>query len=39
MGIYSDYLNKNMSFEELTAERKNQLRIISKLRDDRDIII
>jgi ClpP class serine protease len=39
MGIYSDYLNKNMSFEELSVERKNQLKIISKLRGDRDIIV
>lgn len=39
MGIYSDYLNMNMSFEQLTLERKNQLKIISKLRGDRDIIV
>jgi hypothetical protein len=39
MGIHSEYLYKNMSFEELKAERKNQLRIISKLRGDGDIII
>jgi ClpP class serine protease len=39
MGIYSDYLNKNMSFEQLTAERKKQLQEISKLRGGRDIIV
>jgi len=39
MGIYSDYLNMNMSFEQLSAERKNQLKAISKLRGDRDIIV
>ncbi len=39
MGNYSDYLNKNMSFEQLSAERKNQLKVISKLRDNRDIIV
>lgn len=39
MGIYSDYLNKSMSFEQLTAERKTQLNKISKLRGDRDIIV
>ncbi len=39
MGIYSDYLNKNMSFDQLSSERKIQLNRISKLRGDRDIIV
>jgi hypothetical protein len=39
MGIYSDYLNMNMSFQQLSAERKNQLKTISKLRGGRDIIV
>ena len=32
MGIYSDYLNKQMSFEALTNERKEQLKRISEIR-------
>ncbi|MFC0774066.1 SDH family Clp fold serine proteinase [Terrimonas alba] len=39
MGIYSDYLNSKMSFEELTKKRKEQLAAIAKIRDDRDIIV
>ena len=39
MGIYSDYLNRNMSFDQLSAERKIQLQAISKLRGGRDIIV
>ena len=39
MGIYSDYLGKKMTFEQLTAERKKQLKIISALRENRDIIV
>jgi hypothetical protein len=39
MGIYSDYLNQNLSFEQLTLERKRQLEIISHLRGGRDIIV
>jgi hypothetical protein len=39
MGIYSDYLNKNMSFDQLTAERKAQLKKIAALRGDRDVIV
>lgn len=32
MGIYSDYLNQQMSFEALTNERKKQLKRISDIR-------
>ncbi len=39
MGIYSDYLGKKMTFEELTKERKKQLKTIASLRDNRDIIV
>lgn len=39
MGFYSDYLNKQWDFDHLSAERKTQLKKISNLRDDRDIIV
>lgn len=39
MGIYGDYLAQNMSFADLTAERKKQLKRIAKLRGDRDILV
>src|SRR5882757_1004747 len=39
MGIYSDFLGKNMNFEQLQAARKEQLKEISKLRGGRDIIV
>ena len=41
MGIYSEYLNQPLAgnTEQLTAERRNQLRRISKIRDDRDILV
>jgi ribosomal protein S6 len=39
MGIYSEYLNKNLSFDELSNERKNQLKKISSLRGKRDILV
>ena len=32
MGVYSDYLNQQLSFEELTNERKAQLKRISEIR-------
>ena len=38
MGIYSDYLNSNFTFEQLSQERKKQLAQISALRNGRDII-
>lgn len=41
MGYYSEYLNKQLasSFEELTKERKRQLKIISELRGGRDVLV
>jgi hypothetical protein len=39
MGIYSDFLDKNMSFEALTAERKTWLKRISEIRGKRDILV
>lgn len=38
MGVYSEYLDKQFSFEELTNERKKQLARISSLRG-RDILV
>ena len=37
MGIYSEYLEKGLNFQELTTERKKQLKRISKIRE-RDIL-
>ncbi len=39
MGIYSEYLNKKFDFQQLTQERKKQLKAISALRGGRDIIV
>lgn len=39
MGIYSDYLDQAMSFDQMTKERKKQLGLISKHRGNRDIIV
>lgn len=39
MGIYSEYLNRGMSFPEITAERKAQLMRLSKLRNGRDVLV
>lgn len=39
MGVYSEYLDRGMSFEDLTAERKKQLQRISKLRGGRDVLV
>ncbi len=38
MGVYSDYLDRQFSFEELCKERKLQLKRISELRN-RDIMV
>jgi len=38
MGIYSEYLEKKMAFQDLTAQRKLQLKRISELRN-RDILV
>lgn len=39
MGLYSDYINAGLDFPKLTQERKNQLKNISGLRDDRAILV
>ena len=39
MGFYSEYLEKKWSFQEITSERKNQLKAISKIRGGRDILV
>ena len=39
VGIYTEYLDKQMGFEELSKERKVQLRRISELRGGRDILV
>lgn len=39
MGIYSEYLERKMNFDQLSAERKKQLKKISQLRGGRDIIV
>ena len=41
MGIYSEYLDQPLagSVELLAAERKNQLRRISAIRGDRDVLV
>lgn len=39
MGIYSEYLDRNFSFQQLTIERKRQLRRISELRGGRDVLV
>lgn len=39
MGAYSEYLNRGMSFQDLSGERKNQLSLISKARGGRDILV
>ena len=33
MGYYSEYLNKQLDFESLSNERKNQIKIIQKIRE------
>ena len=38
MGIYSDYINQKLSFDQITSERKKQLKRISILRK-RDILV
>jgi hypothetical protein len=38
MGVYSDYLNANFSFEQLEAERKKQLQRIADIRG-RDVLV
>ncbi len=38
-GIYTEYLDARFTFDGLTKERKRQLEVISKLRDDRSILV
>lgn len=39
MGFFSEYLDKNLQFPQLVAEGKKQLKRISELRGDRDILV
>lgn len=39
MGIYAEYLDKNMTFDDLTRERKTMLKRISEIRGGRDILV
>jgi ClpP class serine protease len=39
MGVYAEYLDRKMSFQDLTAERKAQLARISRLRGGRDLVV
>ena len=39
MGIYTEYLEKNMDFNAITAERKRLLTQLSSLRGNRDILV
>jgi len=38
VGFYSEYLDQNLNFQQLTAERKNQLSRISEIRE-RDVLV
>lgn len=38
-GVYSEYIDRKMTIEELTKERKHQLQRISELRDGRAILV
>lgn len=39
MGIYSQYLDSLKGFQDIVAERKKQLKRISELRENRDILV
>lgn len=39
MGIYTEYLDKQLDFQALTQERKKQLKRISQLRGGRDVLV
>ncbi len=39
MGIFTDFLERNFSFEDINRERKNYLHKISELRGNRDILV
>jgi hypothetical protein len=38
MGIYTEYINRRLTFDQITVRRKNQLKRISHLRK-REIIV
>lgn len=39
MGIYAEYLDKKLNFQRVAAERKAQLKRISELRGNRDVLV
>jgi hypothetical protein len=39
LGIFTEYLERNLNFEDLNLERKKQLKRISELRGGRDILV
>lgn len=39
MGIFTEYLDKNLDLQSLTQERRKQLKRISKLRGGRDVLV
>lgn len=39
MGIYTEYLDRQFNFQDLSAERKRQLCRISELREGRDVLV
>lgn len=39
MGYYTEYLDKKLPFDQLTTERKKQLKRISELREGRDVLV
>lgn len=39
MGFYSEYLDKQLNFDQITKERKKQLKRISQIRGGRDILV
>jgi hypothetical protein len=39
MGLYAEYLDQKLDFQQITGERKQQLLRISKLRGDRDVLV
>lgn len=39
MGVYSEYLERQMDFDQLSAERKGQLQRIGEIRGGRDVLV
>lgn len=39
MGVYAEYLDRQLDFQALTAERKNQLKRIAHYRGGRDLLV